>query len=126
VNRAHSSRDSATIAGAAAVARLLHGVRQARAYGGAVGHGKESARHGLTSLEIRWSSWLHYITPHGATHARIGRGGLPILAMWVGLLKPSLCIELGVLRGISELAAKRVRVIEIHCRQSLATLHNSV
>jgi hypothetical protein len=82
--------------------------------------------HRLTSLEICWSSRLHYIAAHGAAHSRKGGGGLPILAMWVGLLKPSLWIELGMLRGISELAAKRVRVIEIHCRQSLATLHNSV
>jgi len=45
--------------------------------------------------------------------------------MWVGLLlKPRLCIELGVLRGIGELAAVRIRIIEIHGWHSLATSHN--
>ena len=143
--RAHSSRGSATTAGvavvvvvvvaaAAAVApaawRLLHGVMSARLRGtrprAAIGQDKKRARHWLTSLlEIR-GSWLNAITPHGATHAR-ERRGLPVLPMWVGLLlEPRLCIELGVLRGIGELAAIRIRVIEIHYRHSLATSHNSV
>jgi hypothetical protein len=46
--------------------------------------------------------------------------------MWAGLLlEPRLCIKLRVLRGIGELAAIRIGVIEIHCRHSLATSHNS-
>jgi hypothetical protein len=140
-HRAHSSRDSATTAGvavavavvvaaAAAALRLFHGVMSARLPGtrprAAIGQDLQRARHWLTSLlEIR-GSWLNAITPHGATHAR-ERRRLRVLPMWVGLLLESrLCIELGVLRGIGELPAIRIRVIEIHYRHSLATSHNSV